>query len=129
MDVLLGRLVVRRLSDAGLARDRLGQQRLAGAGRAVEQESLGGTDAEPAEGIGRLERQLVDRRRQLGKRLAGQLAQPLTLGGELALGLDQVGVGLVARGARVTSHHVFPIPLHRFVEALGDAIEVHRRTS
>ena len=42
----------------GLARGGLGEQGLAGAGRAVEQEALGRADAEPAEGFGVLERQL-----------------------------------------------------------------------
>src|SRR3546814_13343161 len=41
-----------------LARDRLGEQRLAGAGRAIEQEALGRADAKPAERIGVFQRQL-----------------------------------------------------------------------
>ena len=41
-----------------LARRGLGQQGLAGPGRAVEQESLGRADAEPAERLGMLQRQL-----------------------------------------------------------------------
>ena len=41
-----------------LARRRLGQQGLAGARRAIEQEALGRADAEPAEGFGMLQRQL-----------------------------------------------------------------------
>ena len=41
-----------------LARRRLGEQGLAGARRAVEQEALGRANAEPAERLGMLERQL-----------------------------------------------------------------------
>ena len=41
-----------------LARRGLGQQGLAGARRAIEQEALGRADAEPAERFGMLERQL-----------------------------------------------------------------------
>ncbi len=41
-----------------LARDCLGEQGLAGAGRAIEQEALGRADAEAAERVGILERQL-----------------------------------------------------------------------
>ena len=59
--VPLGEQVARLRRDEvglGLAGDGLGQQRLAGAGRAVEQEALGRADAEPAERLGVLERQL-----------------------------------------------------------------------
>ena len=41
-----------------LARDGLGEQGLAGAGRAIEQEALGRADAEAAERVGILQRQL-----------------------------------------------------------------------
>ena len=43
---------------AALAGDGAGDQRLAGAGRAVEQDALGRLDAEPVEELGVLERQL-----------------------------------------------------------------------
>ena len=50
-------LVAMKFASA-LARRRLGEQGLAGARRAVEQEALGRADAEPAERLGMLQRQL-----------------------------------------------------------------------
>ena len=76
--------------DAGLAGDRAGQQRLAGAGRAVEQHALGDLRADGLE-LGRLLEELLDLAELLDRLLAAGDVGERRLRHVLA---DQLGLGL-----------------------------------